>query len=126
MCASLLNRGTTLLHGISRIEEVYRMIEILESIGVKISWIGEHNLKIIPPREFKMDNLNIEAAIKTRSIIMLAGPLIHHLPSFSLPHAQGCKLGKRSISAHIFGLEELGAKVKVANDAYYIILYKIK
>ena len=34
LCASLINKGTTTLHGIARIEEVYRVIEILESIDV--------------------------------------------------------------------------------------------
>src|SRR3990167_10609416 len=39
LCASLLNRGKTTLHGIARIEEVYRVIEILESIGVLVKWL---------------------------------------------------------------------------------------
>src|SRR5574343_575435 len=33
LCASLLNKGKTTLHGIARIEEVNRVIEIIESIG---------------------------------------------------------------------------------------------
>ena len=35
LCASLVNKGTTTLHGIARIEEVNRVVEILESIGVR-------------------------------------------------------------------------------------------
>ena len=73
-----------------------------------------------------MENLNINAAIKTRSIIMLAGPLIHHLKTFSLPHAEGCKLGKRTISAHIYGLAELGVEVKVTNQNYRLIRGKFR
>ncbi len=126
LCASLLNKGKTTLHGISRIEEVYRVIEVLESIGVKIKWIGTQSLEIVPPKKFKMENLDAQSAIKTRSIIMFAGPLLHHLKSFSLPHAQGCKLGKRTVSAHIYGLEELGVKVKVTNDTYEFSYRKLK
>ncbi|PIR68092.1 UDP-N-acetylglucosamine 1-carboxyvinyltransferase [Candidatus Nomurabacteria bacterium CG10_big_fil_rev_8_21_14_0_10_35_16] len=126
LCASLLNRGKTTLHGISHIEEVFRIIEVLESIGVRVKWVGKQSLEIIPPKRFKMTNLNKEAAIKTRSIIMFAGPLLHHLKTFSLPHAQGCKLGKRTVSAHIYGLEELGAKVEVTNQSYEISYKKLK
>ena len=36
MCAALLNKSTTTLHGIPKIEEVKRMIELLESLGVKV------------------------------------------------------------------------------------------
>ncbi|OGJ04247.1 UDP-N-acetylglucosamine 1-carboxyvinyltransferase, partial [Candidatus Nomurabacteria bacterium RIFCSPLOWO2_12_FULL_46_14] len=126
LCASLLNQGTTILHGISRIEEVYRVIEVLQSIGVRIKWTGPQSLEVRPPKKFKMENLDINAAIKTRSIIMLAGPLIHHLKTFSLPHAEGCKLGKRTISAHIYGLAELGVEVKVTNQNYRLIRGKFR
>lgn len=126
LCASLLNKGRTTLHGIARIEEVYRVIEILESIGVSIKWIGDNSLTIIPPQYFKMDKINIESAVKTRSVIMLIGPLIHILPSFSLPHASGCKLGKRTISAHLYALEELAVKIKITNTEYKIENKKLK
>ncbi|MBY0376560.1 UDP-N-acetylglucosamine 1-carboxyvinyltransferase [Patescibacteria group bacterium] len=125
LCASLLNQGTTTLHGIARIEEVYRVIEILESIGVNISWVGDHSLKIIPPKKFDLKKLNKESAIKTRSILMIIGPLIHFLPSFSIPHAEGCNLGKRTIAAHSYALEELGVKIKVTHNDYLISSKKL-
>ena len=34
LCAALLNTGKTVLHRVARIEEVFRIIEVLESIGV--------------------------------------------------------------------------------------------
>ena len=126
LCASLLNSGTTTLHGIARIEEVYRVIEILESIGVKVLWKGKNTVTITPPKKFKLGNLNIESAIKTRSVVMLIGPLIHKLSSFSLPHAQGCNLGSRTIAAHTYALEELGVKIKTTSQNYEISAEKLK
>jgi len=126
LCASLLNKGKTTLHGIARIEEVYRVIEILESIGVQVKWIDHNSVLIIPPQKFTLDKINIESAIKTRSVIMLIGPLMHLLPSFSIPHASGCKLGKRTISAHTYALEDLGVKIKTTNTEYKIESKKLK
>lgn len=126
LCASLINRGKTTLHGIAHIEEVARVIEILESIGVKVNWLGQNSLEIIPPKKFNLSKINIESAIKTRSIVMLMGPLAHILPQFSLPHAQGCKLGKRTVSAHTYALDHLGIKVKTTNSSYEISAHKIK
>ncbi len=126
LCASLLNKGKTTLHGIARIEEVYRVIEILESIGVSVKWINNNSVLITPPTKFSLDKMNVESAIKTRSVIMLIGPLIHLLPSFSIPHASGCKLGKRTISAHTYALEDLGVKIKTTNDEYQIESKKLK
>lgn len=129
LCASLLNSGTTTLHGIARIEEVYRVIEILESIGVKIKWLDNHTVKITPPKGkqiFDLKNINIESAVKTRSIVMLIGPLIHKLKSFAIPHAQGCALGKRTVAAHIYALEDLGVKIKTTEHNYEIATKKLK
>ena len=64
LCASLLNKGKTTLHGIARIEEVYRVIEILESIGVKISWQDVNTVEILPPSIFEMQNI-VSASRKT-------------------------------------------------------------
>ena len=126
LCASLLNKGKTTLHGIARIEEVYRVIEILESIGVSVKWIDGNSVLITPPLKFTLDKINVESAIQTRSVIMLIGPLIHLIPSFSIPHAQGCKLGKRTISAHTYALEDLGVKIKTTNTEYNIESKKLK
>lgn len=126
LCASVLNKGTTILHGIARIEEVSRVIEILGSIGVKIHWLDHNTLKITPPKVFQMKKINTESAVKTRSVVMLMGPLIHHLPSFSLPHAQGCNLGRRTIAAHTYALEELGVKIKTTSQNYEIVAPKLR
>ena len=126
LCATLLNKGKTTLHGIARIEEVYRVIEILESIGVKITWTHQNTVEVIPPKTFKLQNLNVQSAIRTRSIVMLIGPLIHHLTTFSIPHAQGCTLGKRTISAHKYALDELGVKIKTTDTTYDITVNSLR
>ncbi|MEK7106342.1 MAG: UDP-N-acetylglucosamine 1-carboxyvinyltransferase, partial [Patescibacteria group bacterium] len=126
LCASLLNSGTTTLHGIARIEEVYRVIEILESIGVKVKWIKQNTLTIKPPKKFDLKNINVESAIRTRSVVMLIGPIIHKLNSFKIPHAAGCNLGKRTIAAHIYALEKLGVKIKTTANAYEVAAKKLK
>ncbi|MFA5841100.1 MAG: UDP-N-acetylglucosamine 1-carboxyvinyltransferase [Candidatus Paceibacterota bacterium] len=126
LCASLLNKGTTTLHGIARIEEVNRVIEILESIGVSVEWKDKNTVKITPPKKFNLKNINVESSIRTRSVVMLIGSLVHHIPSFSLPHAQGCNLGKRTIAAHIYALEELGIKIKTTSESYEITAKKLK
>jgi len=126
LCASLLNSGTTTLHGIARIEEVSRVIEILESIDVGVKWIDQNSIKITPPKKFDLSKINVQSAIKTRSIVMFMGPLIHKLKSFSIPHAYGCNLGKRTIAAHIYALDEVGIKVKTTNKSYDVSAKKIK
>ncbi|HEX8390323.1 MAG TPA: UDP-N-acetylglucosamine 1-carboxyvinyltransferase [Candidatus Saccharimonadales bacterium] len=121
LCAALLNRGTTTLRRVARIEEVNRIIEVLGSIGVKTRWIdGTNDLVITPPAKLKLDQMDIEAAKKTRTVIMFLGPLLWQYKSFRLPYAGGCNLGTRTVEPHLVGLSAFGMSVvaKPGTDYY--------
>ncbi|MBC7459520.1 UDP-N-acetylglucosamine 1-carboxyvinyltransferase [Candidatus Saccharibacteria bacterium] len=118
LCASLLNRGTTVLRHVARIEEVNRILEVLNSIGVKTRWFGDNDLEITPPAKLKLENMDIAAARKTRSIIMFLGPLMHRYKTFELPYAGGCTLGERTVEPHLNGLENFGLKVDTVTGHY--------
>ncbi|MBR0403258.1 UDP-N-acetylglucosamine 1-carboxyvinyltransferase [Candidatus Saccharibacteria bacterium] len=112
LCASLLNQGKTTLRHLARIEEVFRIIEALESIGVKCRWINhKKDLEIISPRELKIKHLDNDAARRTRSVIMFLGPLLHKFKEFELPYAGGCALGVRTVDPHLKALSTFGMEV---------------
>ncbi|MEK7552130.1 MAG: UDP-N-acetylglucosamine 1-carboxyvinyltransferase [Patescibacteria group bacterium] len=117
LSASLLNKNKTTLKNIPKIEEVFRMIEVFQSIGVSVKWDG-NDLEIKPPKEISLENINKTSAERTRSIIMLIGPLVHYLKKFKLPQAGGCKLGSRTVKPHFFALEKLGVNI-VTKSTYY-------
>ncbi|MBR2803273.1 UDP-N-acetylglucosamine 1-carboxyvinyltransferase [Candidatus Saccharibacteria bacterium] len=121
LCAALLNEGTTVLHRVARIEEVFRIIEVLESIGVKCHWKNRHrDLEIISPRELKLEEMDVEAARRTRSIIMFLGPLLHRYSKFTIPYAGGCSLGTRTVEPHMKALESFGLSVDAeCNSGFY-------
>jgi UDP-N-acetylglucosamine 1-carboxyvinyltransferase len=119
LCASLLNHGTTTLRKVARIEEVNRIIEVLQSIGVKIKWLNNSNdLEIIPPARLKLEAMDIEAAKRTRTVIMFLGPLLHQYKEFKLPFAGGCNLGTRTVEPHMTGLAPFGLEVEATTDYY--------
>ena len=45
LCASLLNRGKTTLRRVARIEEVNRIIEVLNSLGIKTKWLNKDRIR---------------------------------------------------------------------------------
>ncbi len=128
LCASLLNEGKTVLHKIPKIEEVYRILEVMESIGVKAEWMDDGSLHINPPKKGSLtpDAINERSAKRTRTILMFLGPLMHLLPEFKLPHAKGCSLGKRTISSNLYAMRDLGAKIKVTTNDYVVQAKKLK
>ena len=119
LCASLLNKGKTTLRHVAKIEEVNRILEVLNSIGVKTKWLNDSNdLEIIPPNELNFKNMNIDSAKRTRSILMFFGPLLHQYSNFQIPFSGGCNLGTRTVEPHLAGLEHFGANIVAKTDYY--------
>jgi UDP-N-acetylglucosamine 1-carboxyvinyltransferase len=119
LCASLLNRGRTVFRGIARIEEVNRILEVLTSIGVQARWLDNSNdLELVRPDQLDLGAMDIEAARRTRSVIMFLGPLLHSYPKFELPYAGGCDLGARTIQPHLQVLRRFGLDV-IPTDGFY-------
>jgi len=121
LCASLLNKGKTTLRRVARIEEVNRILEVLDSIGVKTRWLPDNDLEIIPPARLRLEDMDIEAAKRTRTVLMFLGPLLHQYHDFRLPFAGGCNLGKRTIEPHLSGLRHFGMNVATETDYYHAI-----
>ncbi len=122
--AALLNQGTTKLKSMPRIEEVNRIIEVLVSIGVQVKWLSGNDLEIKPPAELNLDKMDKVSARKTRSVIMMLGPLMHVFDEFKIPFAGGCKLGIRTIKAHAAALEELGVTIDAKSSHYNVTVNK--
>ncbi len=120
LCASLLNKGTTTFKSFPRIEEVFRIIEVLESIGVKVRWLPGNDLEIKRPAKLNLEKLDAKAARRTRSVLMMIGPLMHEFSEFKIPYAGGCKLGERTVKPHLYGLEEFGVSIEAKNKYYRV------
>ncbi len=126
IAAALINRSTTTLNGIPQIEEVHRMSEALESIGVKLKWTGRNCLEITPPKKYSFNKIDEKAFRKIRVGLYLFGALGKQLESFAIPHSGGCKMGKRTISAHKGALKALGLKIKTTDTHYEVTHGKLK
>jgi len=120
LCASLLNKGRTTLRKVARIEEVNRLLEVLNSLGVQTRWLNDDNdLEIVPPKELRLGNIDEDAARRTRSVIMFLGPLLHREDVFDLPYAGGCQLGTRTVEPHMSALRPFGLEVKATDGSYH-------
>ena len=123
LAASLLNKGTTRLKNVPRIEEVNRLVEVLISIGVHVRWSG-NDLEIKPPAKLNLVAMHKESARKTRSVIMFIGPIMHLEKKFQIPYAGGCELGRRTVLPHLYVLEEFGVDVATHSGHYNVSVNK--
>lgn len=125
LLGSLINKGKTTLKNIPQIEEVNRLIEVMESIGVQFFKKGR-DVTIIPPDKINIKKINKKSAEKTRSIILIIGALAGRLKNYSVPQAGGCKIGSRTVKPHLFALENLGVKIKTEANKFEVSVNKLQ
>jgi len=125
LMASLINKGRTTLKNVPDIEEVSRMLEVMQSIGVQLERVGR-NLVIKPPVKYDFKNIDKEAAKKTRGIILAIGALAGQVSRFEIPQAGGCRLGSRTVKPHLFALENFGVNIKTTEHSYLVTTSELK
>jgi UDP-N-acetylglucosamine 1-carboxyvinyltransferase len=55
---------------------------------------------------------------------MLIGSLMHDYEEFKIPYAGGCKLGTRTVSPHLYALEEFGVSIVATSGNYHVTVNK--
>ncbi|MEI6650068.1 MAG: UDP-N-acetylglucosamine 1-carboxyvinyltransferase, partial [Candidatus Moraniibacteriota bacterium] len=115
LAATLLSKETSIVRNVPRIEDVFRMLEILESMGAVVEWQDERTVSVTPcdVDPSRMDQTLVK---KIRSSILLLGSLSARFDSFSLFHPGGCVIGARPVGTHFDALRKLGIDISVSGD----------
>ncbi len=117
IAASLLTTEECIIKNVPQIGDVFRMIEILESMGVEISWLAPNTLRV-KAETINPEKMDFKAVSRMRSSILLLGPLLARCGKFKIPQPGGCVIGARPIGSHFTALEKLGAKITRENGFY--------
>lgn len=94
------------LHNVPRIGDVFTFLEIIESLGVDISFI-ENTLRM-DTSNINLKNINTELISKIRVGIFLFPPLLRRFWELQIPFPGGCNIGKRPIVEHLRAFESFG------------------
>ena len=108
LAASVLTDGVLEIGNVPRIRDVDSMLEILEGIGVSVSWRGENELSLCGAG-VDAAVLEPELAEQIRASFLLAGPLLARLGRAEMPPPGGDFIGRRRLDPHIDGFRALGA-----------------
>lgn len=119
LAATLLTTQTCVLSNIPLIEDVFRMLEILESMGAKVEWRDRRTVAITN-QNIDPEKMDVEKVKKIRSSILLFGSLAARFDVFSLYHPGGCVIGARPVGTHFDALEKLGVKIVQQERSYLV------
>lgn len=125
LAATLLSKKTSIISNIPLIEDVFRMLEILESMGATVEWKGERSVAITPG-SIAPAKMDVELVKKIRSSILLLGPLAARFDRFFLYQPGGCTIGKRPVDTHVDAFAKLGVLMKREDKGYRVDASKRK
>ncbi len=113
LAATLLTDQECLIENIPLIEDVFLLLEILESLGKEISWTGKRSITIKEKTAPNPDKIREDLVAKFRGSVLLFGPLLARCGKIKFPQPGGCLIGARPISTHLDAFSQLGVSVKV-------------
>ncbi|MBI2439125.1 MAG: UDP-N-acetylglucosamine 1-carboxyvinyltransferase [Candidatus Moranbacteria bacterium] len=119
LAATLLTKEPCMISNVPLIEDVFRMLEILESMGATVEWKSKHTV-IVTAKQIDPEKIKRAAVKKIRSSILLLGALAARCDHFSLLHPGGCVIGARPVGTHFDALEKLGVHITKKNKHYHI------
>ncbi|HEX2976838.1 MAG TPA: UDP-N-acetylglucosamine 1-carboxyvinyltransferase [Bacteroidales bacterium] len=113
ICAVLLTPEKITIKNIPDISDVNKLIELLQSMGVRVTRISaseavfqseEVNFDYLLTNEFRNQSSSL------RGSIMIVGPLLARFGKAYISKPGGDKIGRRRVDTHFTGFQKLGAR----------------
>ena len=120
MAAAFLFSGPVRITNIPLIEDVFRMSELIASLGATVKKSGRKAITIDAGKISGGTKFKKEIADKLRASIVLAGPLLARAGKVSFPYPGGCVIGRRPIDIFLDGWRAMGAKVEEKKNGFEI------
>ena len=119
LAASILSKKV-ILKNVPLVKDVFTMIELLNSIGVKIKLNKKRKTLLINNEKTFLKTIAPYKLVKTmRAGILVLGPLLAKYKTAKVSLPGGCAIGTRPVNLHLFALKKLGAKIHIKNGYIY-------
>ncbi len=112
LCAVLLTPEKVTIHNIPDIRDVNKLIDLLQSLGVKVekNGISSYTFEAASVHfDYLLTTEFREKAASLRGSIMILGPLLARFGKGYIYTPGGDKIGRRRLDTHFKGLQKLGA-----------------
>ncbi len=122
LCAVLLTPEKVVIKNIPQIRDVLKLIDLLNSLGVKVTKISESEYEF-EAAEINLEYFETEEFRKKggalRGSVMILGPLLARYGKCKLPKPGGDKIGRRRLDTHFLGFQRLGAEFDFDADSSF-------
>lgn len=123
--AALLVAAPVRIENLPDINDIQILVEILDDLGVHVSWESPSTL-LIDASTLKKVQAPYDLVKKMRASYYLLGALVGRCGRAEVPIPGGCDLGPRPIDQHIKGLTAMGAKIEVEHGQIKVGVHRLQ
>ena len=121
LAASLLAPGATRIENLPRIDDMFAMVRILESVGVQAKWQDDHSVSL-DASDVTTDTPDPAVCKRIRGSLLMVPGLLHRRGRALLPQPGGDRIGRRRVDTHLLALRALGAEAEARLGEYELKL----
>jgi UDP-N-acetylglucosamine 1-carboxyvinyltransferase len=119
LAGSVLFKDGFSVENMPEIEDVRKIIELLERLGVRVEH-PDKNFYSLDTTGLKEFTLPADISKKLRASIVITGPLLSRFGKVVFPYPGGCVIGKRPIDLFLSGFEKMGAKITEDGETFTV------
>lgn len=112
LAACIMLKGTSILTNVPHLMDVFTMIKMLNSLGVRAE-LHKGNRVIINNTKKVRHIAPYDLVTAMRASFFVAGPLVARTGFAKVPLPGGCSIGSRPIDIHLKGFERLGVEHRI-------------
>jgi len=116
LAASVLTEDEVVVRNVPKIDDVGAMLSLLEAIGVRITWLSDHEVALCAADVSGDAVLVRSLSERIRASFLLAGPMLARFGHVRMPPPGGDVIGRRRLDPHLDAFQALGATVEHARD----------
>jgi UDP-N-acetylglucosamine 1-carboxyvinyltransferase len=116
LAACILTEDEVIVRNVPKINDVGAMLMLLEALGVRITWLSDHEVALCSADVAPDVELDRALSERIRASFLLAGPLLARFGRVRMPPPGGDVIGRRRLDPHLDAFQALGATVKHARD----------
>lgn len=121
IASTLLTNKDCVISNVPLIEDVFRMLKIMESIGAEISWLEKRKVKI-NCKDVNPSRLPFDVISRFRGSILILGPLLARFKKVRIVPPGGCIIGARSLDTHLDAFRQMGVEIAYKKKVFQFSL----
>lgn len=117
LVASMLTKEPCVIGNIPLVEDVLKMISILQAMGASVEWIGANKIKITC-KDIDYKKLPNDIISHFRGSVLLWGAMLARFDNFKTATPGGCIIGARPLDTHFDAFLQMGVSVSKSGKFY--------